>query len=184
MERDVSLGAENVGCQMGDPLPDGSLRPLNAMVAEAQALKEAYIRPSDGAVYVVALSPTFETTGLNLVASQPDYVKRADMPDQLQQIFDDIQVTAIQGDCTPAQGEERDSMAPSEVPTDLRPELTDRIVGKVTLTDANNNTREAWITADPITRKLSVCAHECAAGSVHAARLARLSRAAGQYLAR
>jgi hypothetical protein len=149
------LGAENVGCQMGDPLPDGSLRPLNAMVAEAQALKEAYIRPSDGSVYVVALSPTFETTGLNLVASQPDYVKRADMPDQLQQIFDDIQVSAIRGDCTPAQGEERDSMAPSEVPTDLRPELTDRIVGKVTLTDANNNTREAWITADPITRKLS-----------------------------
>lgn len=149
------LGAENIGCQMGDPLPDGSLRPLNAMVAEAQALKEAYIRPSDGSVYVVALSPTFETTGLNLVASQPDYVKRADMPDQLQQIFDDIQVSAIQGDCTPAQGEERDSMAPSEVPTDLRPELTDRIVGKITLTDANNNTREAWITADPITRKLS-----------------------------
>jgi hypothetical protein len=149
------LGGENVGCQMGDPLPDGSLRPLNAMVAEAQALKEAYIRPSDGSVYVVALSPTFETTGLNLVASQPDYVKRADIPEQLQQIFDDIQVTAIQGDCTPSQGEERDSMDPSEVPTDLRPELTDRIVGKVTLTDANNNTREAWITADPITRKLS-----------------------------
>ena len=149
------LGAENVGCQMGDPLPDGSLRPLNAMVAEAQALKEAYIRPSDGSVYVVALSPTFEATGLNLVASQPDYVKRADRPDQLQQIFDDIQVSAIQGDCTPSQGELRDSMAPSEVPTDLRPELTDRIVGRVTLTDANNNTREAWITADPITRKLS-----------------------------
>lgn len=150
-----SLGAENVGCQMGEPLPDGSLRPLNAMVAEAQALKEAYINPSDGAVYVVALSPTFETTGLNLVASQPDYVKRADRAEELQQIFDDIQVSAIQGDCTPSQGEERDTMAPSEVPTDLRPELTDRIVGQVTLTDANNNTFEAWITADPITRRLS-----------------------------
>lgn len=149
------LGAENVGCQMGDPLPDGSLRPLNAMVAEAQALKEAYIRPSDGAVYVVALSPTFETTGLNQVASQPDYVKRADRPEELQQIFDDIQVSAIQGDCTPAQGEWRNTMAPSEVPTDLRPILTDRIVGQVTLTDANNNVREAWITADPITRRLS-----------------------------
>lgn len=149
------LGGENVGCQMGEPLPDGSLRPLNAMVAEAQALKEAYITPSDGSVYVVALSPTFETTGLNLVASQPDYVKRADRPEELQQIFDDIQVSAIQGDCTPSQGELRDSMAPSEVPVDLRPELTDRIVGQVTLTDANNNTREAWITADPVTRKLS-----------------------------
>ncbi len=149
------LGAENVGCQMGDPLPDGSLRPLNAMVAEAQALKEAYIQPSDGSVYVVALSGTFEATGLNLVASQPDYVKRADRSEELQQIFDDIQVSAIQGDCTPSQGEWRDTMAPSEVPTDLRPELTDRIVGQVTLTDANNNVREAWITADPITRKLS-----------------------------
>lgn len=148
-------GTENVGCQMGEPLPDGSLRPLNAMVAEAQALKEAYINPSDGSVYVVALSGTFESTGLNLVASQPDYVKRADQQEQLQQIFDDIQVTAIQGDCTPSQGEERDTMAPSEVPTDLRPELTDRIVGQVTLTDANNNSFEAWITADPITRKLS-----------------------------
>ncbi len=149
------LGAENVGCQMGDPLPDGSLRPLNAMVAEAQALKEAYIRPSDGSVYVVALSGTFEATGLNLVASQPDYVKRADRSEELQQIFDDIQVSAIQGDCTPSQGELRDSMAASEVPTDLRPQLTDRIVGQVTLTDANNNVREAWITADPVTRKLS-----------------------------
>ncbi|MGQ9547066.1 MAG: VWA domain-containing protein [Roseiflexus sp.] len=148
-------GTENVGCQMGEPLPDGSLRPLNAMVAEAQALKEAYIAPTDGSVYVVALSGTFESTGLNLVASQPDYVKRADQQEQLQQIFDDIQVTAIQGDCTPAQGEERDTMAPSEVPTDLRSELTDRIVGKVTLTDSSNNQFEGWITADPITRKLS-----------------------------
>jgi hypothetical protein len=178
------LGGENVGCQMGDPLPDGSLRPLNAMVAEAQALKEAYIRPSDGSVYVVALSPTFETTGLNLVASQPDYVKRADIPEQLQQIFDDIQVTAIQGDCTPSQGEERDSMDPSEVPTDLRPETdgSHRRQG-----DAHRRQQQYARSLDHRRSdhaQTVVCAHECAAGSVHAARLARLSRAAGQYLAR
>jgi len=149
------LGGENILCQMGGPLPDGSLRPINAMVEEARALKEAYINPSGGSVYVVALSPTFETYGLNQVASQPNYLKNANIPEQLQQIFNDIQYSAIRGDCTPVQGEERDSMEPYEVPTDLRPELTDRIVGKVTLTDANNNTREAWITADPTTRKLS-----------------------------
>jgi len=149
------IGAENVGCQWGEipgspPIP----KPLTALALEADALKESYILPSEGAVYVVALAG-IDQSGLDQVASQPDYVYSATQAGSLQAIFNNIQANAIFGQCTPSAGPERDSMAGSEVPTDLRPELSNQRVGKVTLTDATGATREAWITADPQTRRLS-----------------------------
>lgn len=155
-----AIGSENVGCQWGEiPGNPPILKPLTALAGEAETLKAAYTNPDgepDGAVYVVALGGIDET-GLDQVASQPDYVYSATQAGSLQAIFNNIQANAIYGSCTPGGGGNllRDSMAASEVPTDLRPELSDVRVGKVTLTDSTGSTREAWIVADQQTRKLS-----------------------------
>ncbi len=165
-------GSENVSCQSGmfreeseRLLPDGSRRPIDEMVYQADELKQVIGSSSgDGVIYVVALSNTFAQVGLDRVASQENYVKVATEEEQVNQIFDDIKVSAIRGECTPAQDDERDRIEAVDLPEGMRGVTGDSvpvegktlaIVGQVTLTDENNIEYKGWITADRFTRKLS-----------------------------
>ena len=166
-------GAERIECQsaLDKPeserrLPNGYLRPVDEMVYQADLLKQSF-RNDDvsGVIYVVALSNTFQVTGLDRVASQRSYVKLATRQDQVDEIFHDIRVSAIRGECKPAQDEERDRMSRDELPEGMRNNMTGddvfiegqtlSIAGQVTLTDENNIRYTGWITASRYDRTLS-----------------------------
>jgi hypothetical protein len=170
---DCPGGAERIECQsaLDKPeserrLPNGYLRPIDEMVYQANLLKQSFINDDvSGVIYVVALSNTFQHTGLDRVASQANYVKVATEQNQVNQIFEDIRVSAIRGECKPAQDEERDRMSRDELPEGMRNNMTGddvfiegqtlSIAGQVTLTGENNIRYTGWITASRYDRTLS-----------------------------
>jgi hypothetical protein len=123
-------------CQVG-ATATGRLRPLSALIDQANALKQSDHAPT---IYVVALAGVDET-GLRNVASQSmaPFFSASTNPGDLQAILDDITTNITYGDCIPAGGNQWvDQIDAQHTPSFPPPNtLPDGVFGYVYLYDEN-----------------------------------------------
>ncbi len=161
-------GSETVSCHVGfdtsfnPPLP----KPITAMVQEANLLKQNYVLPNDGKVYVVALSNTFGQANLDQVASDSSLLGRADDANELTQLFNSIFEDATTGECTPGQRSISNQIAGTEVPNTMAG-VNSSTLGYVTLRTSTGEQvgNPVPITVDPATRRLSYSVQGVAPGT-------------------